>query len=237
MISSTAAPPRRSLSVLFVGNSLISTNDLPAMLTNIASSDPGNTTKLAVKAVTRADANLLQLKTESGALDWAQAHRSDFVVLQPRSHWYNSQHSAAATLKIATEWRDALQKIGQSPILFQVWSDGERAAFFVNSTFGAFTRDVAVDAKQAVTSTEWMARRLGGLPVVPVGEAFERARKDKAAPDLYRPDQHQPNLVGTYLAALVFYRHLTGRSGAEATYRPDGLSIEAAKFLAETISQ
>jgi hypothetical protein len=76
-----------------------------------------------------------------------------------------------------------------------------------------------------------MARQLGGIPVVPVGETFERTRKNKAASDLYLPDQHTPNVAGTYLAALVFYRSLTGRSGTEATYRPSGLSMETAAIL------
>jgi len=42
---------------------------------------------------------------------------------------------------------------------------------------------------------------------------------------------HHPSVAGAYLAALVFYRYFTGRTGAEATWRPSGLSAEDAAAL------
>ena len=124
------------------------------------------------------------MRTQRGALEWAHAHHSDFVVLQPHSHWYNTQQSTTA------------------------------------------------NARQSAIATAGVARQLGGLPVVPVGEAFERARMTAGAPSLFMPDRRRPSAAGTYLAALVFYHYLTGRTGAEATYRPAGMSRDTALLLA-----
>lgn len=231
MTSVTQGPPRRNVSLLFVGNNLIFVNDMPAMLVNIASSDPGNTTTLAVKAVTFPDADLARLRTEAGALSWAKAHRTDFVVLQPHSHWYNFHRSEEATLKMASDWRDALHPLGQTPVLFEVWSDGEGCEFYTNPAYHAFTRDPSVDARRSAARTAWMAHELGDVPVVPVGKAFERARGIQGAPDLYRADRHHPSTAGTFLAALVFYRYITGRNGAEVTYRPADVSAAAAAAI------
>jgi hypothetical protein len=68
---------------------------------------------------------------------------------------------------------------------------------------------------------------------VPVGQAFEAAREMKGAPDVWGPDHHHPSVAGTYLAALVFYRSFTGRSGAQATWRPNGLNAQDAATLVQ----
>jgi len=55
-----------------------------------------------------------------------------------------------------------------------------------------------------------------GLPVIPVGLAWEAALKDKPDLRLYEPDKHHPIRLAIYLNACVLYAALTGHS-------PEGL--------------
>jgi hypothetical protein len=211
-----------TVTVLFVGNSLTFVNDLPAMLVNLASSDPGDTVRLQVKAVTFPNASLDEMFNKGAALDWARDHHPDYVVLQEHSFWYDGDNEAARAT--AYRWTNALKPLGASPLLFEVWTDGEGSDVWKSGS------NPAEDALRAVQSTDGLGRSLG-VPVVAVGQAFDAARQTPGAPDLYGPDHHHPSIAGSYLGALAFYRQFTGRSGAEATYRPRGLSGQDAAAL------
>jgi hypothetical protein len=221
MVSKTAKPAS-TVTVLFVGNSLTYTNDLPAMLVNVASSDPENTVRLQVKAETFPNASLDDMFNKGKALDWARDHHPDYVVLQEHSFWYDTDDEAARSA--AFRWTNALKPLGAAPLLFEVWTDGEASNVWKGLS------NPAEDALRAVQSTDGLGRSLG-LPVVAVGQAFEAARQTPGAPDLYGPDHHHPSVAGSYLGALAFYRYFTGRTGAEATYRPRGLSDQDAAAL------
>ncbi len=229
---SAAAAPLKIVRVLFVGNSLTFTNDLPAMLVNIASSDPANHTQLEVNAETYPDATLNHMLTKTAALTWAQAHHVDYVVLQEHSGWYETQSGFDDALKSIADWRDALAPLNEAPILFQVWADGAGGDVYANRDSTDAAKSPAGEAGAAATSTQSLGHKLG-LPVVAIGQAFARATQTPGAPDVFRLDHHHPSVAGTYLAALVFYRRFTGRSGADATYRPWGMSAADAAMLVQ----
>ena len=220
----------RTLTVMFVGNSLTFVNDLPAMLVDIASSDPGAATGLQVKAETYPDATLDQLRTQTGALAWAQNHHVDNVVLQEHSYWYEAPEQFQPAVQSAQAWIDALRPTGATPVLFEVWADGDGSEVYTDRQYSTFGSTSAHDAQSVIASTRSLASRVGA-GVAPVGQAFDTARQTPGAPDVWGPDRHHPSVAGTYLAALVFYRQFTGRSGAEATWRPGGLSAEDAAKL------
>ncbi len=57
--------------------------------------------------------------------------------------------------------------------------------------------------------------------VVPVGYAFESARKEVPGLGLHQPDKTHPNFAGTYLAACTFYGAFFQRSPLGISYRGD----------------
>jgi hypothetical protein len=171
-----------------------------------------------------------QLRTRTGALAWAQGHHVDDVVLQEHSYWYEDPGEYQLTLQSAKAWVDALRPTGATSVLFQVWADGDGSEVYTDQQYPTFGSNSGRDSQNAVGSTQSLALGVGA-DVAPVGQAFEAARQTPGAPDVWGPDRHHPSLAGSYLAALVFYRYLTGRSGAEATWRPGGLSAEDAATL------
>lgn len=153
-------------------------------------------------------------------------------MLQEHSGWYLSADGVSAARQDATIWDQALAPLGETPVLFQVWSDGDGSWVYTARNSPDLGKTPADDARLAAERTERLAELLG-RQVVPVGQAFEAARETQGAPDVWGPDHHHPSVAGTYLAALVFYRAFTGRSGAEATWRPSGLSAQDAALLVQ----
>ena len=240
MTSRTPAGKARTLRVLFVGDSLTFANDMPAMLVNIASSDPGNTTQVEVQAKTYPGAFLSKVLADTDALAWARANHPDIVVLQEHSSWYDvtaSNPPSGVTnwdyaAKGSIDWAEAVKALGETPVLFEIWGDGDGSDLFTRQGSPAYGRTPNQESRYAAQATQRLADELG-VQEVAVGDAFQRARDRPGAPDLYGPDHHHPSMAGSYLAALVFYRQLTGRTAAQAAYRPLGLSAQDAGLLVQ----
>jgi hypothetical protein len=65
-----------------------------------------------------------------------------------------------------------------------------------------------------------------GTPVLPVGMAWDRVRRERPGLDLFHPDGSHPSPVGTYLAASVMYAALTGRPPQGAPGTLSGIAME-----------
>jgi len=77
-------------------------------------------------------------------------------------------------------------------------------------------------------------RRIGqelGVPVAPVGLAFERSLHARPELAMLGRDKEHETLSGTYLAACVIYANLFGESPVGLVYHPPGVTAEQAGFL------
>jgi hypothetical protein len=93
------------------------------------------------------------------------------------------------------KFADAIQRIRAVPALYMVWPSSARFA----------------DFDDVRTSYQLAARDVRGL-FLPVGEAWRTVWKRDARVELYGPDGFHPTPTAAYLAALVIYQRLTGRS-------------------------
>ncbi len=236
MVAEPHGPASKTVRVVFVGNSFTFRNDLPAMLANIATSDPDNTVRLEVKAFTYPDAHLGDLLTKTEALAWLRAHPADYVILQDHSSWYETPQLIQAATADAERWRDALRTSNVTPLLFEVWSDGEGSDTYTNPQFCTYGSTPDADSDKAADQTRILARDLE-LAAVLVGSMFKKVQHIPDTPPLLAWDRHHASVAGTYLAALVVYKTLTGKTGTTATYRPWGMSKHDADLLAQANSE
>ncbi|WP_395021926.1 DUF4886 domain-containing protein [Dongia sp.] len=225
----------RTITILFVGNSFTSGNDLAAMLVNIAAADPGNPVQLSVKAVTYPGADLRSMLKQTDALAWAQANRPDYVVLQERSLWYSLPRWVQQARENALDWNYALSPLKAQPILFETWPDLDGAQSYTDRSYCCYGKTFKEMSAEAQRATAALAQELG-MPVVRVARSYSFAVQ-AGATDLYQRDLHHASYAGTYLAALTFYRYFTHRSGAETTYRPFGMSAAAAAVLVQAVNR
>jgi hypothetical protein len=176
--------------VLFIGNSLTYTNDLPGTVSALAESvnDTIRTLSVALPDFAVIDHALGM----SNAVDVIKSQSWEYVVLQqgPTTTAVNRD-----TLIIATRALDPIVK-----------SSGGRTAQLMawpQSTSQQLFPLVLASSQAAANSVE------RGV-LFPAGEAWRVALDQDPAIPLYGPDGYHPAPLGTYLAALVVYEKVTG---------------------------
>jgi hypothetical protein len=182
---SAADPPR----VLFVGNSLTSTNDLPRMVADLASR-----TGAPIEYEVRAPGGVA-LEDHWNQTDIREVianGRWDFVVMQQGP---SSLPESAENLRMwAGTFADAVRAQGGRPALYTVWPESYRK-YALDAVISSYRR-AAVDSQSLL---------------LPVGLAWKNVWKTNPRFPLYGPDGFHPSKSGTYLAAVVIYSGLTGR--------------------------
>lgn len=204
--------------VLFLGNSLTYTNDLPAMVQLLAAA--AELPDILTAAVTRPGANLQDLWELTDARARVANGGWDVVVMQqgPSSLPESRVDLREWTLRFATPIRRA----GARPALYMVWPDAEHAASFD-----------AVSASYALAAAD-----VDGL-LFPVGEAWRAAwRRDPTLP-LYSADGFHPSPVGSYLAALVIVSRLAARPavGLPTRFTVNGALLDVPAAQAALLQQ
>jgi hypothetical protein len=176
--------------VLFIGNSYIFVNNLPAVLTKLA--EAGGT-GLAIETETVAEGGwTLQRHWEAGtALKKIQASHWDYVVLQEQSQ--RPILDREAMFQYARLFDAEIKKAGARTLFYLTWARENRPE----------DQAALTDAYQTI------ARELHAL-VAPVGIAWQEARGKDPSLKLYVEDHSHPSASGTYLAALVFLAVLHG---------------------------
>jgi hypothetical protein len=177
--------------VLFIGNSLTASNDLPAVVE--ALSRAGGGTPITTVSVVVGGFSLEDHWNQGRAQRRIAEGGWSIVVLQQGP---SSLPESQANLRDWTARFDAVIRAnGARTALYMVWPESNR-----REAFDAVSRSYARAAED-----------VGGM-LFPVGEAWRAAWRRDADVPLYGPDGFHPSQTGTYLAALVIYQQMTGRS-------------------------
>jgi len=195
--TSPGPPPNDGkLGVLFIGNSLTYTNDLPAMVKTLA--DAAGEVEFHYQTVAFGNYALQDHWDRGDALTAIQQGGWDFVVMQqgPSSLPESRVNLIQYTRMFAEPIRDA----GARPALYMVWPTADRVAF---------RDDVTISYTEVADAVDGM--------LFPAGEAFREAMRHNPHLTLFSPDGFHPSSAGTYLAALVIYAQLTHRSAVGLT--------------------
>ncbi len=187
--STAPAPVDDGLAVLFIGNSLTATNDLPAMVDALA--DAAGLRRFRVESVTVGGASLEDHWNGGAALEAVDRGGWDVVVLQqgPSSVEANRLH----LIEWSRRFAGRIRARGARPALYMVWP---QAGGDWDAVSRAYT-----DAALAVD----------GL-LFPAGEALRAIDAGRPLLPVFAADRFHPTRVGTYLAALVIVGALAERS-------------------------
>ena len=199
------------LRVLFVGNSLTHTNDLPAVVATLAR---GLGTEIEYETIAPGGMSLEdhwnagRVPAEIASGDW------DAVVMQ------QGPSALPESQENLREWAGRLavlaRKHGARPALLTVWPEDYRS--------GALGEVIASYANAA---------KAADAELYPAGVAWQSAWSRTPSLPLYGPDGFHPSPLGTYLAALVAYAGLTGQQPPAAAFSIDRpgfkLTVSAAR--------
>lgn len=197
--------PRDTLDVLFVGNSYVYFNDLPAMVEAIAAARDGP----VVRAVAHTHGGMtLRRHLEDGHLpallsgvpedggDW------DVVVLQEQSALGAPYDPDVGVLSSPEAFYGAARDLAK-----MIRADGATPALYMTWAKEAFPEQ-SQPLSQAYRS---IGAELDAT-VAPVGEAWAEVHRVRPGFGLHVADGSHPNPAGSYLAACVIYAALTGTS-------------------------
>ncbi len=175
-----------SVNILFIGNSFTQRNDLPGLISALAS-------ELELK-VTH---DLISAGGASLRNHWNSGHaaqaiaRGDYqyVVLQEQSTLpVKNDKRMAENVRL---FDDVIKQSGAETVLYMTWA-----------------RQNAPTSQQAITDAyNSIGKELGAL-VIPVGLVWEKFLSKHESPLLYDRDQSHPSPAGSYLAACVFLAKL-----------------------------
>lgn len=216
--------------VLFIGNSLTSANNLPAMVAAIAKSRGD---KLIYAAHTPGGASLSRHAASRDILEKLRQQDWDFVVLQEQSQLpgLGTRLLAKAVYPHAARLVEETKKAnGQTSVVFYMamaHRNGDPANKKVSSDLLTFE-----GAQRRINRTYTKMAQDNQALVAPVGVAWREARKKHPTIALYADDVH-PNPTGTYLAACVFYATLF-QSPCTGAAVPRQINQSAALSLQQT---
>ena len=187
----TALENRQALRVLFVGNSLTYTNDLPGIVTAFARADGQRA--FESRTIAYPNYSLEDHWNNQDARREISKGRWDYVVLQQGPS--ASKEGRALLLDYSRRFAEEIRKIGGKPALYSVWPSANRMQDF---------RGVSESYRQAAEAVEGI--------VFPVGDAWLNAWTVSPTLELYSSDGFHPSAAGSYLAGLVIYEQLYNRS-------------------------
>jgi hypothetical protein len=210
--------PSAGKTVLFIGNSLTYYNDVPVLVQGIADAAKGDS--LVIGMVAGPDMALVDHWNRGDAQRKIASGHWDYVVLQqgPSSTSINRDSLRTLTKMFAP----LITAAGGKAVLFSAWPAIDRR----------------VDFPRAAESYRLAAEDVGGL-YAPVANAWVEAWNRDANLPLYYDGLHG-NATGSYLAALVIYSRIVGRSpvGLPSTIRlRNGQSISFSESLNKLLQE
>lgn len=198
-------PADPDIRVLFLGNSLTYVNDLPAMVRAIGAADG---VVIRTKMMAHPNWGIQDHWEQGDAVDEIAAENWDVVVMQQGPS--ASEAGGVDLLTWSAKFGTVAANHHTCPAMYMVWSSSDRMEDF---------DDVYAHYKAAADSTKGQ--------FLPAGEAWLHAWAKSPSLSFYGSDGFHPSPLGTYLAALVVYGGVTGRSPAGNTATVSGVSINA----------
>jgi hypothetical protein len=202
-----AAAPQR-VRVLFIGNSLTATNDLPATVAAFART--ANRIRVETRTVAPGGVNLEDHWSFTGARQALEDGPWDVVVLQQGPSALPESRVDLRTW--AQRWADEIRAHGAKPALLTVWPESYRQW-----------------ALRDVIRSYGGAAHAAHASVFPAGVAWQRAWNRNPRLPLYGPDGFHPSPLGTYLAAAVVYGALAHGVPAKLPLALRGVKLTPAR--------
>lgn len=198
---SSQAASSSSMGVLFIGNSLTYTNDLPAMFAAIAEAE--GEAQVAHRTIAKPDFSLEDHWLEGRVQREISSGQWDLIVIQ------QGPSALAASREHLVEWSrryaELAEREGIRVVLLGVWPSEARG----------------MDFDRSIESYE-IAARQSKAALAPAGRAWRAAIDSGLHP--YGTDGFHPSRIGSALAAVVLHRAIFGELPERV---PRSLGLEA----------
>jgi len=232
ILISSAALSQTTKKACFLGNSYTGVNDLPGLISSIATAD-GNT--LIKDQNTPGGTTLLSHSSNTTSLTKIASDNWDFVILQDQSQMPSFPYSQVQSdvYPYAEILCDSIRAANECaiPLFYNTWGrrDGDPQWDSIN-TFDKMN-------ERLFNAYEFMADFNAGMRA-PAGSGFDHVHNDLSAPithaDLYATDGSHPSIYGSFLTACIFYEIIFDEDVQGNTHLPSGITTPIAAYLQTT---
>lgn len=223
MPSTLARPKRNSPRILFVGNSLTFTNDLPQMVEQLCRKSGINA---RVEQVTKgahtlnrfafaASGRPIDKQMRQQLMSQLKKKKWDYVVLQGQRH--EAVTDVSDMRKAVAALEPLIKKAGAQMVLYETWAP-EKGHFDYNGSSKIAANPNEYQSK--IASTYYSLAEKHKCALSPAGIAFARAQVIYPDIELFNSDKLHPSAAGTYLSACTMYATLFGKSPEGISYYP-----------------
>jgi hypothetical protein len=200
--------------LLFIGNSLTYRNGgIEKHIVALAASAPTPNIIIANKA-TKGGATLKILNELTWVHDSINNGGYNLTILQEDIPEL-TEHNVEPFYEFASKFNTEIKLAGSKTLLYMAWP---------------YERLNWINLEQITEAHKFISKKLG-IPVAPVGIAFENALKANPSIAMLGPDKEHASIHGTYLAVCVIYATIFQESPLGYTYFPIGISKDEAPFL------
>jgi len=211
------------MKILFIGNSFTFYNAMPGFLKRIAYHEGE---RIEVDSVTFGGYRLslhADLSTEDGKYtdEKLKSDNWDYVVLQGQSS--EPALERERFWEAAKEMCGRIKAIGAKPVFYQTWSyyDGSEklksSGMSYDEMYNALKESYSISARE------------NDAILVPVGDIFYKYNMPHGDIDFICSDDYHPTKLGSYMAAVCFYRKLFDVKGNDHWHHPQITDEEADK--------
>ena len=200
----TISATHADISLLFMGNSHTSVNNLSVMVTTMAAAGlPGKTVGAIEAPVWK---HLQERSTDAASLALLNSQRWSFVILQAQNYSQSGKFNYPTTGAELLVRQARLQ--GATPVMFPEWARAN------------------VDEAQRIFDLHVSIARKEPACVAPIPQAFVLAQSRYPSITLLDRDGNHSARAGAFLAALVLYATIVDRSPNDLPYFPQ-IDIDA----------
>ena len=231
MLLLAAAGNAQKTQILWLGNSFTYTNNLPAMFQSLALSG-GDT--VTFDSYAPGGYTLMQHAQDTNDLHKINSAKWDYVIIQAQSQEpsFPNGQVASQTLPYA-HVLDSLVLANDSctkVVYYMTWGKkygdaGNCSSYPVICTFDGITQRLRESYLEMGNANHAL--------VSPVGMAWYASWHTDSLINLWASDNNHPNIVGSYLAACVFYGTIFRKSPVGLAYNPLG-NADTATFMQNT---
>lgn len=216
--------------VLFLGSTFTSRNNMPGMVAQMAQ-QPRSPRNVVAEFRTAGRSTLRELWEDTRirtVLDGGWR----FVVVQGQST--EPIDHADEFAEFADRFAATAKERGTKLVFFETWARRWDHPLYENKQIGV---ESPRDMQRLVRAAYLAVNARNGARIARVGDAFETVTQRREDIELFDADGANPSVLGTYLAAAVFYGILTSDSPLNIDWRPERISEADAVFLRQVAAE
>jgi len=226
-ISVIAHGQGQSKKVLFLGNSYTSSNNLPQMIANVATST-GDT--LVWDVVAPGGYYIYDHSISSVSLGKIESGGWDYVVLQDQSQAMTLPNSQMSLVRSSIQKLDSIINEYNSCVetmLYMTWGRKNGDSLYYQ-IYSPWYEEPTYEFMDSLIHSRYMQiSNMNNAEVSPVGAVWKYLRQNHPNIELYQPDESHPSIAGSYLAACCFYTSLFREDPSQISFNSSLSNSEA----------